>query len=33
MIRMGNFLGNPGDYILFKISYAHLGLTGDERFD
>ena len=29
-IRMGNLLGNLGDYILFKISFGRRGLTADE---
>jgi AhpD family alkylhydroperoxidase len=33
MIRMGNLLGNLGDYILFKLSYGRLGLTSDEKYD
>ena len=31
MIRMGNLLGNLGDYFLFKLSFGHLGLMDDER--
>jgi AhpD family alkylhydroperoxidase len=31
MIRMGNLLGNTGDYILFWISYGRLGNKSSER--
>jgi AhpD family alkylhydroperoxidase len=30
MIRVGNLLGNQGDYILFKLSFGLLGLRKDE---
>jgi AhpD family alkylhydroperoxidase len=33
MIRMGNLLGNLGDYILYKISFGHLGLTKAEKIE
>lgn len=31
MIRMGNLLGNLGDYFLFKLSFGHVGLTDEEK--
>ncbi len=31
MIRMGNLLGNTGDYILFRISFGRLGNKSSER--
>ena len=31
MIRMGNLLGNLGDFILSKISFGHLGLMTTEK--
>ena len=31
MIRMGNLLGNLGDYFLFKLSFGRLGLTDEEK--
>lgn len=31
MIRMGNLLGNLGDYLLYRISFGHLGLTKLEK--
>jgi len=30
MIRIGNLLGNQGDYILFKLSFGRVGLRKDE---
>ena len=30
MIRVGNLLGNQGDYILFKLSFGRIGLRKDE---
>ena len=30
MIRMGNLLGNLGDYILFRISFGRFGLPSNE---
>jgi AhpD family alkylhydroperoxidase len=30
MIRIGNLLGNQGDYILFKLSFGRMGLRNDE---
>jgi AhpD family alkylhydroperoxidase len=30
MIRVGNMLGNQGDYILFKLSFGRIGLRKDE---
>jgi AhpD family alkylhydroperoxidase len=30
MIRMGNLLGNLGDYLLYKLSFGRRGLTEDE---
>ncbi len=31
MIRMGNLLGNLGDYFLFKLSFGRVGLTDEEK--
>lgn len=31
MIRMGNLLGNLGDFLLFKLSFGRLGLTDEEK--
>jgi len=34
MIRVGNLLGNTGDYLLFLLSFGWLGLRKDEaRFE
>jgi len=30
MIRVGNLLGNQGDYILYKLSFGRVGLRKDE---
>lgn len=31
MIRMGNLWGNTTDYLLYKLSFGHLGLTQADR--
>lgn len=31
MIRMGNLLGNTGDYWLYRLSFGRLGLLPEER--
>jgi len=31
MIRMGNLLGNTGDYWLYRLSFGRWGLTGENR--
>lgn len=31
MIRIGNLLGNTGDYWLYRLSFGHLGIRADER--
>lgn len=33
MIRMGNLMGNTWDYILYRISFGHLGKSDPEKAD